>query len=106
VLGPLLIAGSVAREEHFGPAFLWLALPALFRFRCAEIARTMRPGLTRRRPDIDSLTTFYQMSFGFMLPGRLLAGGFVDFPLLAYHFQKTAIARPAAIPLYYAGAMG
>ena len=36
----------------------------------------------------------------------LLACGFVDFPLLAYHFQKTAIAKPAAIPLFYAGAMG
>src|SRR6266702_6941512 len=35
----------------------------------------------------------------------LLACGFVDFPLLAYHFQKTAIARPVAIPLFYAGAM-
>ena len=28
VLGPLLVAGSVARTHHFGPAFLWLALPA------------------------------------------------------------------------------
>jgi len=36
----------------------------------------------------------------------VLACGFVDFPLLAYHFQKTALAKPAVIPLLYAGAMG
>jgi MFS family permease len=35
----------------------------------------------------------------------LLACGFVDFPLLAFHFQKTALATPAAIPLLYSGAM-
>ena len=36
----------------------------------------------------------------------VLACGFVDFPLLAYHFQKTGVVRPAIIPLLYAGAMG
>src|SRR6266849_8292034 len=46
VLGPLLVAGIVAREEHFGPAFLWLALPALFAFAALIVARVMRPGLT------------------------------------------------------------
>ena len=29
----------------------------------------------------------------------------MDFPLIAYHLEKTALARPAAIPLLYAGAM-
>src|SRR6185295_7787449 len=36
----------------------------------------------------------------------LLALGFVDFPLLAFHFQKNSLAQPAVIPLLYAGAMG
>jgi MFS family permease len=36
----------------------------------------------------------------------LLACGFIDFPLLAYHFQKTAVVGPATIPLLYAVAMG
>jgi MFS family permease len=35
----------------------------------------------------------------------LLACGFVDFPLLAYHFESANLAAPAAIPLLYAGAM-
>src|SRR6185295_7090469 len=36
----------------------------------------------------------------------LLALGFVDFPLLAFHFQKNSLTQPAVIPLLYAGAMG
>ena len=106
VLGPLLIAGIVAREEHFGPAFLWLALPALFAFAALIVARTMRPGLTSPPPQTTPTSQHLPNVFWlYVAAAGLLAGGFVDFPLLAYHFQKTAIARPAAIPLYYAGAM-
>jgi MFS family permease len=36
----------------------------------------------------------------------LLALGFVDFPLLAFHFQQNSLVQPAVIPLLYAGAMG
>src|SRR5205807_1793450 len=32
VLGPLLVAAAVARSHHFGPAFIWLAVPALGAF--------------------------------------------------------------------------
>ena len=106
VLGPLMIAAIVAREAHFGPAFLWLALPALFAFAALIVARMMRPGISspppQTRPRTQPLPNVFWL---YVAAAGLLAGGFVDFPLLAYHFQKTAIARPAAIPLYYAGAM-
>ena len=36
----------------------------------------------------------------------LLACGFVDFPLLAFHFQKTGLVGKETIPLLYAAAMG
>lgn len=106
VLGPLLIASIVARENHFGPAFLWLALPALIAFAALAMARMMRPGITSPPPQTTPTSKHLPNVFWlYVAAAGLLAGGFVDFPLLAYHFQKTAIARPAAIPLYYAGAM-
>lgn len=107
VLGPLLIAAIVARENHFGPAFLWLIVPAVFAFGSLMFARMMRPVLTSAAPPQTTPTSQNLPGvFWFYVAGAgLLAAGFVDFPLLAYHFQKTAIARPAAIPLYYAGAM-
>ena len=107
VLGPLFIAAVVARENHFGPAFLWLAIPALGAFSTLFVARAMRPRITE--PPLTSMPTSKRLPRPFwfyVAAAGLLACGFVDFPLLAYHFQKNAIARPAAIPLFYAGAMG
>lgn len=43
VLGPLLVVGSVARSHHFGPAFLWLALPAVGAFIALMFARAVSP---------------------------------------------------------------
>jgi MFS family permease len=42
----------------------------------------------------------------YMAAAGLLAAGFVDFPLIAFHFNTTALAPPAEIPLFYAAAMG
>lgn len=105
VLGPLFMALIVARENTFGPAFLWLALPAVVAFTSLFVARTMRPGEPASPPVqvAERLPSFFWI---YVAAAGLLACGFVDFPLLAYHFQKEQLARPAAIPLYYAIAMG
>src|SRR6185503_1399911 len=106
VIGPLLIAGIVARENHFGPAFLWLILPALAAFVALILARFMRPRISDEVSTTPRTQKFPGLFWFYVLGAGLLASGFVDFPLLAYHFQNTAIASPAAIPLFYAGAMG
>jgi predicted MFS family arabinose efflux permease len=36
----------------------------------------------------------------------LIAAGYADFPLIAYHFERVAIASPPWIPTLYAAAMG
>jgi MFS family permease len=36
----------------------------------------------------------------------LIAAGYADFPLIAYHFQKTSLASEGWIPLFYAVAIG
>ena len=107
VLGPLLIAVVVARENHFGPAFLWLAIPAFGAFTALFVARAMRPAETiTPSPETPTSQRLPNVFWFYVAAAGLLACGFVDFPLLAYHFQKNAIAKPAAIPLFYAGAMG
>jgi MFS family permease len=105
VLGPLLVAGSVARTHHFGPAFLWLAAPAALAFVSLLFARAASPHQGAppapvQQKDLPKIFWLYVVAAG------LLALGFVDFPLLAYHFQKSSLTQPAAIPLLYAGAMG
>jgi MFS family permease len=106
VLGPLMIAFIVARENKFGPAILWLIAPAVAAFVCLMVARMMRP-VVQAESEVQPRSQKLPRLFWFYVAGAgLLAGGFIDFPLLAYHFQNTAIAQPAAIPLFYAGAMG
>lgn len=105
VLGPLFVAASVARTHHFGPAFLWLALPAAGAFVSLLFARWSRsnkgtPPPAPDRKNLPDVFWFYVAAAG------LLALGFVDFPLLAFHFQKNSLTRPEVIPLLYAGAMG
>ena len=105
VLGPLLVASSVARTHHFGPAFLWLALPAAGAFIALLFARWARPtkGTPPAAPKHQQLPKLFWL---YVAAAGLLALGFVDFPLLAYHFQKNSLTRPEVIPLLYAGAMG
>ena len=105
VLGPLLVAGSVARTHHFGPAFLWLAIPAAGAFIALLFARWARPnkGTPPPAPSRKQLPKVFWMYVG---AAGLLALGFADFPLLAFHFQKNSLTQPAVIPLLYAGAMG
>jgi MFS family permease len=105
VLGPLLVAGSVARTHHFGPAFLWLALPAVGAFASLLIARAISPhkGTPPKQVIEKKLPSVFWIYVG---AASLLALGFVDFPLLAYHFQKHSLTKPEVIPLLYAGAMG
>jgi MFS family permease len=105
VLGPLLVAGSVARTHHFGPAFLWLALPAAGAFLALLFARWARPN-KGTPPAQPSRKDFPKVFWIYVGAAGLLALGFVDFPLLAFHFQKNALTRPEVIPLLYAGAMG
>ena len=106
VLGPLLVAGSVARSHQFGPAFLWLALPAAGAFVSLLFARAVSPykgAPAKAAPKEQHLPSVFWVYVG---AAGLLALGFVDFPLLAYHFQKTSFSTPEVIPLLYAGAMG
>ena len=105
VVGPLFMAAIVARENAFGPAFLWLALPAVVAFTSLFVARTMRPEEPLPPPELaqQRLPSFFWI---YVAAAGLLACGFADFALLAYHFQNAQLARPAAIPLYYAVAMG
>jgi MFS family permease len=105
VLGPLMVAFSVARSNQFGPAFWWLALPAAGAFLALLVARAFRPTESVKTPRRVT-QTIPKVFWPYAAAAGLLALGFIDFPLLAYHFQKNSLAQPATIPLLYAGAMG
>ena len=105
VIGPLLMVAAVARSHHFGPGFLWLAFPAIGTLVALLAARLLNPERSRpvKAPGVQVLPHVFWL---YVTAAGLLACGMVDFPLLAYHFERTQLAAPVEIPLLYAVAMG
>ena len=105
VLGPLLMVAAVAHLNHFGPAFLPLAIPAFLALLALIVARNVHPskGTPPVPPSPHPLPPVFWRYVG---AAGLLACGFIDFPLLAYHMQDTGVVKQEMIPLFYAGAMG
>jgi MFS family permease len=106
MIGPLLMAMAVAQYQHFGPAFLRLGIPAAGALIALLVARLLYPQAGTRAPRQSEQQTLPHIYWMYVGAAALLACGFVDFPLLAFHFQKTQVVKPAVIPLLYAGAMG
>lgn len=106
VVGPLVMGLAVARSgQHFAPAFLWLAYPALGTLIALTVARTLHPmqGASARNPGMQALPKIF---WYYVAAAGLLAFGYTDFPLLTVHFENRGFFLPEHIPLLYAGAMG
>ena len=105
VIGPLLVAATVARSHAFGPAFLGLALPAAAAVGALLMARAWFPAQGASAPRQIEQTEFPRIFWIYILAAGTLACGFVDFALLSFHLQKTSVVGSATIPLLYSGAM-
>ena len=104
MIGPLVMAISVARTEKFAPAFLILGISAVLALLSLLAARANYPAKgtpPKPKPPKPLPPVFWY----YVTAAGLLACGFVDFPLLSYHFQANGLAKPAMIPLMYSGAM-
>lgn len=105
VLGPILVTIAVARSHQFNTGFLWLSAPAIAAMLALIVARVVRAQQPKQRP-APPQQHLPRVFWLYVVAAGLLALGFIDFPLLAYHFQKTAVTSEEAIPLLYALAMG
>jgi hypothetical protein len=104
VIGPLVMVAAVARAHHFGPAFLWLVFPAVGTLLALTMARVLNPDRLGKTK-VTGTQVMPRVFWTYVAAAGLLACGFVDFPLLAYHFQSAGISTAIEIPLLYAGAM-
>jgi MFS family permease len=106
VAGPVLMFITVGRLHNFAPAFLRLAAPALLAFVAMLAARIVYPqnkGTPPARKDTSVLPKVYWI---YVAAAGVLALGFLDFPLLSFHFENAKIVDKQYIPLLYALAMG
>jgi MFS family permease len=108
MFGPLLIALILAVSDHdYKTAFAALAVPAAIMLSLLAVARFLYP----RPQDLEAgpaevTTQGLPRVFWIYLAGAALVGaGFADFPIIAYHFQRSATVHADLVPIFYAAAM-
>ena len=108
MLGPLIVAVVLYVKGGYRASFAILLIPALLALSVLLIARYLYP----RPKDLEGTSVtleakgFPRIFWIYLAAVSLVAAGYVDFPLIAYHFKKVAIASDNWIPVFYAVAMG
>jgi MFS family permease len=108
MFGPLLIALILTvNHRDYKTAFAALAVPAAIMLSLLAVARLLYP----RPQDLEAgpaevRTEGLPRVFWIYLAGAVLvAAGFADFPIIAYHFQQAGTVHTDLIPIFYAAAM-
>jgi MFS family permease len=106
--GPMIAAFVLARHGDFRAAFLWLGIPAtltlasafLARWRFSHMGNIARPLQNLQPAHLPSAFWWYAAA------AALVAFGFADYPLIAFHFAKAHVMPLTMIPVLYGIAMG
>ncbi|MGN6097319.1 MAG: MFS transporter [Bosea sp. (in: a-proteobacteria)] len=107
MFGPLLVAFVLARHGSYHEAFAVLLVPALINLSFVAIARLLYPrpqDLESSPPEIggEGLPRVFWI---YLAGAALVAAGFADYPLIAYHFSKTQSVPNEWVAVFYAVAM-
>ena len=109
MIGPLIVSWILYLNGSYREGFAVLLVPALLALAVLLATRLIYPhpqDLEEISSDLEAkgLSRQYWLYLG---ASGLIAAGYVDFPLIAYHFEKTQLAPAASwIPIFYALAMG
>lgn len=108
MVGPLLIALILAAGHHdYKTAFAVLAVPAAIMLSLLAVARLLypRPQDLEAAPAQVTTHALPRVFWIYLAAAALVGAGFADFPIIAYHFQKTATVHAYLTPIFYAAAM-
>ena len=108
-ISPLIVALVLYFNGGYRAGFAVLIIPALLCLATLAVARIWHP----RPHEMEKRPAHFLASGGFpkafwiyVAGGALIAAGFADFSLIAFHFQRAASVAPNTIPIFYALAMG
>lgn len=109
MLGPVLLSiGIFSFHSNYKQGFLLMFIPALVALIILLVAKKNYPypqklEITKPVWKREGITKKFWLC---LAASSLIAAGYADFPLIAFHFEKTLLLKSALIPLYYAFAMG
>ncbi len=107
LVGPLVVAAVLARRGEYRAAFAVLVIPAVITYGLLVVARLLYPrpeGLEAAPPDVHA-KGLPRVFWIYLAGAALVAAGFADFQLIAFHFQKASAVAPVWIPVMYSMAM-
>ena len=107
LIGPLVVAAILSSNHAYSLAFETLAIPAGLTITMLLIARFVYPHPEHLEPQKKSLDPHgFSRAFWIYLAGAcLVAAGFVDFSLAAFHFEKSDAIPAMWVPIFYSVAM-
>jgi MFS family permease len=108
LFGPLAVAAILVWRGEYRLAFAALLLPAVFCLALLLVARWLYPHpeeMEREAPNVKT-KGLPRVFWAYLVGAGLVAAGFADFPLIAYHFQKVNSVPKDWVPILYAVAMG
>jgi MFS family permease len=108
ILGPLIVALVLYVKGGYRLSFAILLIPALLALCVLVVARVLYPRPRDLEAGVVELETkgFPRVFWLYLVAVSLIAAGYVDFPLIAYHFQKVSAVPKLWVPIFYAVAMG
>jgi MFS family permease len=105
--GPLVVAVVLARRGEYRTAFAVLAIPAVITYSLIVVARLLYPrpeDLEAAPPDVQA-KGLPRVFWIYLAGAALVAAGFADFQLIAFHFGKARAVTQIWIPVTYSMAM-
>lgn len=105
--GPLIVSAVLYFRHDYGTGYVTLLIPALAALAVLVTASRFYPRprdleVAVPRPSAQGAARAYWL---YLAASALVALGFADFPLIAFHFDKAATVPAAWIPVLYAIAM-
>lgn len=108
MFGPLVVAVVLAHGGSYREAFAVLLVPAIVNLSLVLLARWLYPkpqDMEASPPTIDG-SRLPRVFWIYLLGAILVAAGFADYPLIAFHFTRNETVAGNWIPIFYAVAMG
>ena len=107
-IGPLLVSSVLFyKNQNYKLAFGILLIPAIIAISFLLYSKFLYPNPESLEFKTTSISSkgFSKRYWIYIVAVIFIAAGYVDFPLIAYHFKTKALISDSVIPIFYAVAM-
>ncbi len=108
LFGPLVVAAVLAARGNYKTAFAILLVPAIVTLLLLVFARFSYPKPEDLEVSVSNVEAsgLPRVFWIYLIGAGLVAAGFADFSLMAYHFEKASVIPNIWVPVFYSVAMG